>query len=124
MAWFPCNLNSNLGGKAKLLWTNPSPSSAFSAQTVSLDLSQYDSILIELLIDTANQKVTSKTLIKIGDSNIACGRSNSSTDTGAARIVTSVTKNSIVFGNCLLNSAVNNGCGIPYKIYGAKLTFE
>lgn len=30
----------------KLLWTNPSPTSAFSAQTISLDLSAYDDIEI------------------------------------------------------------------------------
>lgn len=32
----------------KLLWTNPSPTSAFSAQTVTLDLSSYDDVEIEM----------------------------------------------------------------------------
>lgn len=30
----------------KLLWTNPSPTSAFSAQTITLDLSDFDAIEI------------------------------------------------------------------------------
>lgn len=31
-----------------LLWTNPSPTSAFAAQTVALDLSGYDGVKIKL----------------------------------------------------------------------------
>jgi len=34
------------GTKMDLLWTNPNPTSAFNPQTVSLDLSEYDLILI------------------------------------------------------------------------------
>lgn len=32
------------GAKIDLLWTNPSPTTSFAAQTVSLDLSDYDLI--------------------------------------------------------------------------------
>ena len=32
----------------KLLWTNPSPTSSFAAQTVTLDLSSYDDVEIEM----------------------------------------------------------------------------
>ena len=40
---------SEAGAMSKwtLLWTNASPSSAFAAQTISLDLSGYDAVLIE-----------------------------------------------------------------------------
>ena len=36
----------NAQGKPVLLWTNPSPTSAFAAQTINLDLSLYSYILI------------------------------------------------------------------------------
>lgn len=34
------------GCKTDLLWTNPSPTSNFSAQTVSLDLSEYETVIV------------------------------------------------------------------------------
>jgi hypothetical protein len=38
--------NTTTGGGMKLLWTNQSPSSNFAAQTISIDLSNYDYITI------------------------------------------------------------------------------
>lgn len=37
-----------------LLWENPNPTSSFAAQTISLDLSQYDVILFDIKADTNN----------------------------------------------------------------------
>ncbi len=37
---------SNFSGGAELLWTNPSPTSAFPAQTLSIDLSGYESVIV------------------------------------------------------------------------------
>lgn len=34
-------------GKIDLLWTNPNPTSAFAAQTIALDLSKYDGIILQ-----------------------------------------------------------------------------
>ena len=47
-------LMSGGGGdiRAKLLWTNPSPTSAFPAQSFSFDVSDYDSLMIESITDT------------------------------------------------------------------------
>ena len=39
--------------RAKLLWTNPSPTSAFPAQSFSFDVSDYDSLMIESITDTS-----------------------------------------------------------------------
>lgn len=36
-------------GKAKLLWTNPAPLENFDKQTVALDLSKYDLVLISFM---------------------------------------------------------------------------
>lgn len=37
----------NGGGIAELLWTNSSPTTAFAAQTISVDLSSYDGVIID-----------------------------------------------------------------------------
>lgn len=40
-------------GKAKLLWTNPAPLENFDKQTVALDLSKYDLVLISFMNGTS-----------------------------------------------------------------------
>ena len=47
MAYIPCKIG---GGTEKpiLLWTNPSPSSSFSAQTLNIDLTGYDYLIFEI----------------------------------------------------------------------------
>lgn len=48
----------------KLLWSNPSPSSGFAAQTISLDLSDYDEVEIECLASAGGTDfVTERCLI-------------------------------------------------------------
>ena len=49
---------SVINEKSTLLWTNANPSSAFSAQTISLDLSGYTDILIKV------KSVTSETSVQ------------------------------------------------------------
>ncbi len=50
----------------KLLWTNPSPTSSFSAQTVALDLSSYDDVEIEMVGDTTNANTTQNFKLRVG----------------------------------------------------------
>lgn len=50
----------------KLLWTNPSPTSSFSAQTVALDLSSYDDVEIEMVGDTTNANTTQNFKLTVG----------------------------------------------------------
>ena len=51
----------------KLLWTNPSPTSSFSAQTVVLDLSSYDDVEIEMAGVATSQSTTSQYFtLKVG----------------------------------------------------------
>lgn len=42
------------GISMRLVWTNPSPTSAFAAQLLSLDLGRYDAVLIYLKQDTSS----------------------------------------------------------------------
>lgn len=43
---------SSGGSEWELLWTNPNPNTAFDAQTISIDLSQYEQIMIDFNANT------------------------------------------------------------------------
>ena len=57
MAYVHCV--SGGASKPELLWTNPSPSSNFANQTISIDLSGYDAVLISVKHATGQSADTS-----------------------------------------------------------------
>lgn len=107
---------SNLG--TKLLWENPNPTSSFGSQTVEIDLSNYESVLIECILSSVIQTKLTGYCEKeyesgnIGGSNgtVAYGRGFTMSDSG------------ITFGSAVYNRDVNDKTIIPQKIYGAKFT--
>lgn len=50
----------------KLLWENPSPTAAFAAQTISLDLSDYDEVEIEYIDFVQHQDIMAQIKVTIG----------------------------------------------------------
>ena len=101
-----------------LLWTNASPTSNFAAQTVSLDLSGYDLIMVSAMWSTGNQQIIQPviTTVPSGDCRI------DTTDTTAKNLdreftvsTTGITFNSGNYGT----SSAPSMC-IPYKIWGIK----
>lgn len=119
MAWFPCNLNSNLGGK--LLWTNPNPTSAFAAQTISLNLSEYNFIIVESIAGISLTSISKQTIFnKISDytTNRYCiGYTNSDND-GIIRHIANISNSGVTFSAGYLNTSLRNDVCIPVKIYG------
>ena len=116
----------------ELLWTNPNPTSAFAAQTVSLDLSNYKSVCIEYVQNsTSSAKCYPKAFYAVGDtvsvpaSNAtqqayiggAYGRSGASYST--ARVL-SITTTGIVFGTGYAQTGAGSGYGVPQRIWGIK----
>lgn len=120
-------LNSSLM-KYTLIWTNPDISaSAFAAQTINIDLSDYDAIYIDMLsTDSIQRAVPNQIIGKGGTAYI----SYSTTKSGGFPWVTTrnitVSDNSIIFSDCTQQQ--NNGSNysttnyriVPYKIYGIK----
>lgn len=105
----------------KLLWTNPSPSSAFAGQTITLDLSDYDEIEIEYQ-DNQYVGINKSVSTTVGASSYIFTTAGGS----GARQVT-VNANSIEFGAGIYyssygggGSTTNNGVCIPSYIYGIK----
>ncbi len=110
-----------------LLWTNASPTSAFAAQTVSLDLSSYKGVIIKYRVSISNALISSS-YADVGD-NLSLFCVTTTTDTSWYVAVTrreaNITTSGIVFG-----TGYNAGSGvaatsntqhlIPLKIYGIK----
>lgn len=102
-----------------LLWTNSSPTSSFAAQTISLNLSDYAGIIIELNDAINVQEIYSRGYIKVGDSNtnVACGIKHGNSD--LVRIVTA-TSSGVTISDAYNNGSAANGYAIPARIYGVK----
>lgn len=107
----------------KLLWTNPNPTSAFSAQTVSLNLTDYDEVEIEARNSTSNSdSVTQNFSFSSGGGILTIFQLN---DTWYMRQLT-LTNSGITFASGRYCYMTNGGNGVldavcvPTKIYGIK----
>lgn len=106
--------------KMDLLWTNASPTSTFNSQTLSIDLTDYELIVIEALsyTDTASENGIFSSIFKkeIGVwFGMATHYNNVPGDGGVRNIRFS--NSSIEISASILH---NNMYCIPYKIYGIK----
>jgi len=123
MAYFRCEKSTKI--LKKLLWTNPSPTTAFSAQTISLDLSKYDGVIIKcawFITDLQLQYQLFNYVPKDSIAhNIASFLDYSTTNFYRGRFAT-VTDNGVTFSNAgypistLANT--DNRYVIPTEIYG------
>lgn len=109
--------------KRFLLWTNPNPQNAFNAQTVSLDLSEFDAVEVIFRTGTgANDRYTLPTVrVDIGNTGVIF---NTTAYNSERRFTVNPT--GIAFTNALYYASYGNWSGtntnalIPYKIYGVK----
>lgn len=106
------------GISAVQLWQNSSPTSAFAAQTVQLDLSNYDGILLVFLATTTDTNRQSSMICLKGHTSVffdiyvgttaVRSRSAQVTDTG------------VKFSTGYNNTSSNTSSAIPYQIFGIK----
>lgn len=96
----------NFSSGAELLWDNPAPSSSFTSKTVSIDLSNYESVIVRCN--------STDTLIPKGTSGYAMQFDS----TWAFYRKTTVSNNGVTFGNGHGNNGDNPSHCIPTKIYG------
>lgn len=112
------DLNSNL---VKLLWTNPNPSSAFSAQTVSLDFTNYTHAIVEMAQSDTSDWKTRVIVGKNEVNNFGGGYVNYSDPRTMGRNI-SLTDSGVIFKSGTSSGSVNDGFCIPQKIYGINIT--
>lgn len=112
------------GMKMDLLWTNPSPTSEFSAQTVSVDLSGYDAFYVECTVQSSYPTLKSSSVILANSSSTCSG-----IDGGGYVRSRTITCNNNGFttesGRYVQKDGqgvANDSC-IPYRIYGIKMSY-
>ena len=118
--------NSNLSekqNKLELLWTNPNPTSDFAAQTLSIDLSNYDGVVIESARN--DNAYFTRTAIQKGYRSHLYVVWAEATGFGANARPCRVEEASIVFDdasayeyNGIGHGIASNTMQIPLKIYG------
>lgn len=98
-----------------LLWTNSNPTTAFAAQTISLDLTDYTGVIVEFYDNDT------RLYVKKDDTDNEAGRYTS--DTSYTRKVT-INNNEVTINNAYSfgsdRQPVNTSL-IPNKIYGVNL---
>lgn len=106
----------------KLLWTNPNPTSSFAAQTVSLDLSDYDEVEVDIATYGTYASTTTESFkFKVGVGGLPSGAAN----TIAWRYITPTTTG-VEFGTGYetrtygANGTQDNTKMVPQRIYGIK----
>ena len=105
-----------------LLWTNSSPTSDFSAQTVELDLSDYDAVLVTFKWgkDSANPSINVVALVGVG-LGIASSVYNSRVYREFTPTATGIQFAAGAYGSSVSASmATGNGSAVPYQIYGIR----
>ena len=111
-------------GSAKkvLLWENPSPSSAFAAQTVSVDASGFDFIGIELLFSKNSTSIFPLSLFPATVTDFFIPISAPAANrTGGRAGSYSFANKQITFSAANYNATENNDYAIPAYIWGIKL---
>lgn len=114
------------GSEPVLLWENPNPTGAFSAQTINLDLSEYAQIIIMAYTSTIYQEKSAyqaTVLIPIdGETHYIYTSEGALSKASNLRAVTA-NSNGVTFGTGNATGSNNNQACIPYKIWGVPTEF-
>lgn len=119
MAYFKARVGGSGGNEPVLLWTNPNPNSAFSiSQTISINLTDYNYILIESKnrVDKTDNFIF-KTIVQkdLNQTRWTCiGGSSDGTGNPLYRNFV-INNNNIVF-----TGGANASYNVPINIYGIK----
>ena len=105
------------GGMQELLWENPTPTTAFDAQTIALDLSGYDAVEIDFYNGTTYKG-------RVGTENMNVPYVNSSGRVVANRwfsvLPTGVTITDSTNSTANATAVTNYNVLVPYRIYGVR----
>jgi len=105
--------------KIDLLWQNSSPTSNFSAQTVSINLSGYDRLLLVfVMMKSGDDSYCQGFIVDKSHTKWTCGGLYQ--NTYVSRLV-DVSDSGVTFGSGYASSTSNQSAVIPNEIYGIKL---
>ena len=109
-----------------LLWTNASPTSSFSAQTVAIDLTDYYFVLVEFYSDTGNTRGVNAILARNGSAQRTGFSGVNQNRLAFLKRDATVSISGVVFSDgsadySSIDPVTANTVMIPYKIYGLKV---
>ncbi len=116
-----------VGTKMTLLWTNPAPSSPFGAQTVSVDLAEYDAVVVTFCGIRTAKESTFSVFCKKGETAGMLGFYTSSNDSQFVFRTGAVSNSGVNFSNGAYLQAFQkpvisgDGYCVPKEIYGINL---
>ena len=103
------------GVEMKLLWRNASPTSDFSAQTLTLDLSEYDAAIVSYA-QSRNDGRISSSILCMKDRSISIGAYRGA----SIKRTCEVMETGVKFGDASSSSGNTNSSIVPYEIFGVK----
>lgn len=122
MAYFKARVSGSSTNEPVLLWTNPSPTSTFAAQTVSIDLTDYEALLIYTKGATSKNTYHYNYVKKTEIGKWILADYQGDVHYATLRQITNITNSGITFGTGYYGwtSYNNNNECIPAEIYGLK----
>lgn len=112
----------NTGTKLVPLWTNPSSTSTFPAQNVSVDLSPYDWFAIEYRYSSTSLSFMPLAMFEVDENpHLLSVANDTSNRTGGRGLTYSIANQAITFGGGNYNGSASNTSTVPVAIYGIKL---
>lgn len=106
-------------GFLHLVWENPNPTSSFAAQTIDVDLTDYDWFAIETRWSTSSALVIPLCIYKVDETRHIISLSNDASNrTGGRQFTYSIADQSLAFEGGYYNEASSNVNVIPIAIYG------
>lgn len=103
------------------LWTNPSPTSSFTAQNISLASADYDLLLCVFGMASSGSSYQISSIAEKGKIiTLGFVMGTSASKPAYMRYITYNSDTSLAVGNCYENGSTNNAYCIPINVYGIK----
>lgn len=112
--------SSGGGYRRDLLWTNPSPTANFGAQSISVDLSDYSWFAVELQFSTTDGIPALQEFRVDEVQKVLAIVARTLNRVGGRRVTWSASAKTLTFEGAYYNGGANNAYAIPLRIYGIK----
>lgn len=104
------------------LWSNPSPTSSFAAQTISIDLSAYSWFAVRAIFSISSPSNLPLAIFTVDeDGKRIQSVAGDTSRVGARYFQYSTTNKTMTFNAGYYNGSTNNSSCVPLEIYGVNL---
>jgi hypothetical protein len=104
------------------LWENPSPTSSFAAQNITLSSDDYDMLMYVFKVDANTTRCCSEITMKGFGTTLSIAEFNNTSSSSRTRYINYTSDTVFNVSDGYINGTKNNSIIIPYQIYGIKTT--